>query len=164
MRKIDPPAVATDAGETIAHKRKRKAAALQHRRDNAVKAIRSDDHIESPIMAQRHEAGECGIDFQFCDHVVQIAIRRSDEIDLARQAFTRSDAAGDPFLFDLAPFGKRKSLENQIGGVLTDDRSVKIQDDRCSHKSPYYPRPTTLGPRFDFKASGFPGPQPIELH
>jgi hypothetical protein len=132
-RKFDPPPVGARADESIAHIGKIETDPSQHPRDNPIEAVRSDHQVETELLALRGEGGEGWIDLELADQCVKIAIGRSDQVDLARQTFARADATGGPVILDHAPFGKGKPFENQIGGVLANNRSIEIDENEHGH-------------------------------
>src|SRR5262249_16218957 len=131
-RKLHPPPVGADGDKSIARIGKIETGPVQHSGDNPIEAVRSDHQVTTELPALRDEGGEGRIDLDLVDQFVKIVIGRSHQVDLAHQTLARADAAGDPIVLDLAPFGKGKSFENQIGNVSANNRSVEInEDEQC---------------------------------
>ena len=101
----------------------------------AMRSSPSDTTVSGNAVrrAQRREAGEMRIDRRLPRERVERLRRRPDEIDLARQAFARADAACHPVGLDGLPGWIGKACEQEIGRVTDRNRAVEIDEnpDAC---------------------------------
>src|SRR5262249_20285378 len=102
-----------------------------------------DCEWKSVHRAQRREAAEMRIDGGVARERVERFRRRPDEVDLARQAFARADAARHPVGLDRLPGWVGKTFEDPVGGVTDRDRTVKVDENpnaRVERSTPVIPQ------------------------
>src|SRR5262245_38367685 len=105
----------------------------QHRLDRAVQTVRHNGDVVSLLEAQINESGKARIDLDVCDKIVELSGGCAHEIDLPHEALARADEPRLPIVLNLAPLGRRKTLEQQIGCIERSDGSVEIDEHMARH-------------------------------
>src|SRR5262249_54772930 len=111
VREGEPPAVFAVPLEAVGGEWQIETKAMQDCGDGAIEAVRDDLDGVPQSGAKGDKTGKPRVNCDAGHELIDFRWAGADQVDLAHHAFARADAAGFPVLFDVAPRGGGKALQ-----------------------------------------------------
>jgi len=153
MREAEPPALAAKPFQVVGDDRNIDAGAREHRRHDPVEPVGDHAHLQAEFAAQRHEVREMRIDGGAMQEGVERVRACAHQVDLAREAFARTDAARDPVGLHGLPGRTRETFQDEVGRIAERNGAVEIDENtnpRRDNAARFFPHRTYSPPSLFF--------------